>query len=79
MKRALSGLARVPARIAIILIKTYQKLVSPSLSPSCRFQPSCSQYAVAVIERDGALRGGMRALRRISRCHPLGRGGLDLP
>jgi hypothetical protein len=63
----------------IALIRGYRLMISPWLGSACRFHPSCSQYAVAVIERDGALRGGMRALRRISRCHPLGRGGLDLP
>ena len=63
----------------IALIRAYRLLISPWLGSACRFHPSCSQYAEAVIERDGALRGGLRALRRISRCHPLGRGGLDLP
>ena len=63
----------------IALIRAYRLLISPWLGSACRFHPSCSQYAVAVIERDGAWRGGMRALQRISRCHPLGRGGLDLP
>jgi len=61
------------------LIRGYRLMISPWLGSACRFHPSCSRYAAAVIERDGALRGGMRALRRISRCHPLGRGGLDLP
>lgn len=63
----------------IALVRGYRFLVSPWLGSACRFHPSCSQYAVAVIERDGALRGGMRALWRLARCNPLGRGGLDLP
>ena len=63
----------------IALVRGYRLVVSPWLGSACRFQPSCSQYAVAVIERDGALRGGMRALWRLARCNPLGRGGLDLP
>ena len=61
------------------LIRGYRLILSPWLGSACRFHPSCSQYAAVVIERDGALRGGVRALWRVARCHPLGRGGLDLP
>jgi len=63
----------------IALVRGYRLVISPWLGSACRFNPSCSQFAVAVIERDGAARGGLRALRRIARCHPLGGGGLDLP
>jgi putative membrane protein insertion efficiency factor len=63
----------------ISLIRAYRLVISPWLGSACRFNPSCSQFAVAVIERDGAVRGGFRALRRLARCHPLGGGGLDLP
>lgn len=77
LKRTLSGLARVPSRIAIILIRTYQKLVSPNLSPNCRFQPSCSQYAADSIARFGVIRGSWLGIKRIARCHPLHPGGFD--
>jgi putative membrane protein insertion efficiency factor len=63
----------------IALARGYRFAVSPWLGSACRFHPSCSQYAIAVIERDGALRGGLRALWRLARCNPLGRSGLDLP
>ena len=63
----------------IALVRGYRFAVSPWLGSACRYHPSCSQYAVAVIERDGVLHGGMRALWRLARCNPLGRGGLDLP
>ena len=63
----------------IAVARGYRLVVSPWLGSACRFHPSCSQYAVAVIEREGALRGGARALWRLVRCNPLGRGGLDLP
>jgi putative membrane protein insertion efficiency factor len=62
---------------AILLIKIYQKLVSPRLSPSCRFQPSCSQYAADSIGRFGVLRGSWLGIKRITRCHPLHPGGFD--
>ena len=61
------------------LIRAYQLGISPWLGPACRFHPSCSEYARIAIERDGVWRGGLRALRRLGRCHPLGGGGLDLP
>lgn len=60
-------------------IRVYQLALSPFLGSACRFHPSCSEYARIAIERDGAWRGGLRAVRRLSRCHPLGGGGLDLP
>lgn len=65
----------------IALVRAYQMALSPLLGPGkCRFYPSCSEYAVESIARDGAWRGGRSALSRLARCHPLsGRGGLDLP
>ena len=63
----------------IALVRAYRFVISPWLGSACRFHPSCSQYAITAIERDGAFRGGMRALWRLARCNPLGRGGLDLP
>lgn len=66
------------ARGAVILgIRAYQAVLSPWLGPACRFEPSCSEYAVEAVSRHGALRGGWLALRRIGRCHPLGGFGYD--
>ncbi len=64
-------------RLLILLVRAYQYGISPYLGSRCRFHPSCSQYAVTAIERFGALRGGWLALRRLGRCHPLGKGGYD--
>lgn len=64
-------------KISIILIKTYRHLISPLFPPSCRFQPTCSQYAIEAIERFGTLQGSWLAIKRISRCHPFHPGGYD--
>lgn len=64
-------------RLAVFLIRAYQRLLSPLLGPRCRFHPSCSQYALEAIERFGPYRGTWLALRRLSRCHPLNPGGED--
>jgi len=58
-------------------IGLYQQWVSPLLGQRCRFHPSCSSYAREAIERYGVARGGMRAVRRLARCHPLHPGGYD--
>jgi putative membrane protein insertion efficiency factor len=59
------------------LIRGYQLFISPVLAPSCRYLPSCSDYAAEAIERHGALAGTWLALRRIARCHPWGGSGYD--
>lgn len=59
------------------LIRFYQHAISPYLSPSCRYSPSCSQYGVEAIRRHGALKGGWLAVKRIARCHPWGGHGHD--
>lgn len=59
------------------VLRSYQLFVSPLLLPSCRFLPSCSEYAAEAIERHGARRGSVLALRRLARCHPWGRSGYD--
>lgn len=61
----------------ILLVRVYQRLVSPLLPPSCRFHPSCSAYAAGALERHGALRGGWLTARRLLRCHPWHPGGFD--
>jgi len=58
-------------------IKGYQYLISPLFPPSCRFTPTCSDYAIQAIETHGVLRGVVLALWRILRCHPFAKGGHD--
>jgi uncharacterized protein len=58
-------------------VRAYQLFVSPLLLTSCRYLPSCSEYAAEAIERHGALRGSVLALQRLARCHPWGGSGYD--
>lgn len=67
------------ARVALAGITAYRAVVSPLLGRHCRYMPSCSEYAAMAIEEWGAWRGGWLALRRVARCHPWSRTGLDLP
>lgn len=59
------------------LIQGYRVLISPLFPPTCRFHPTCSQYALEAIERFGVWRGSWMALTRILRCHPFHPGGYD--
>jgi len=61
----------------VALVRGYQLLVRPLVTPSCRFAPSCSEYARQAILRHGAIRGTSLALRRVARCHPWHPGGWD--
>lgn len=63
--------------VLISLLRFYKLALSPLLPPSCRFIPTCSEYAVDAIARYGASRGTLMALRRILRCHPFHPGGYD--
>ncbi len=63
--------------LALWLIRFYQRFISPGLPPSCRFEPSCSRYTYATIERFGLWRGGFLGLIRLCKCHPWHAGGLD--
>ena len=65
------------AKLIIFLIRVYQVMLSPFLGGACRFQPTCSAYAIEAVATHGALRGSLLAARRLSRCHPLGRSGFD--
>ena len=64
-------------RLLIALIRFYRKFISPLFPPRCRFYPTCSQYAVEAIEKKGAFKGSIMAVRRILRCHPFSKGGYD--
>jgi putative membrane protein insertion efficiency factor len=63
--------------IALALIRFWQLTLSRVLPPSCRFEPSCSQYGYEAITRYGFVRGGWLAVKRVSRCHPFNPGGYD--
>ena len=63
--------------LALWTLRTYKRCVSPLFPPSCRYVPTCSEYALEAVERFGILRGGLIAAWRILRCHPFVRGGYD--
>ena len=71
------------ARLLIVLVRLYQRLASPVLrllwGDVCRFEPSCSRYAVACLEAHGAVRGSLLSLARLCKCHPFHPGGYDPP
>lgn len=71
------AIAAVPRQVLVALVRAYQRWISPTLPPSCRFTPTCSQYAVEALTRHGALRGSWLALKRLGRCHPFHPGGHD--
>ncbi len=70
-------LLRLLTGLVILTIRTYQFAVRPLLIGSCKFSPSCSEYALIALERHGLVRGGALAARRLLRCHPFGPGGID--
>lgn len=67
----------VLARIVALPVRAYRLLLSPWVGHACRFQPTCSAYALEALERHGALRGSWLTVRRIGRCHPWGGWGYD--
>ncbi|MFO0357948.1 MAG: membrane protein insertion efficiency factor YidD [Sphingobacteriaceae bacterium] len=64
-------------KIAILFVKFYQAAISPLLPNSCRYTPTCSQYAIEAINKYGAIKGSWMGLKRILRCHPWGGHGYD--
>ena len=63
--------------LALWLMRGYKRWVSPAFPPSCRYVPTCSEYAMEAVERYGVLRGGVMAVWRVLRCHPFVKGGYD--
>lgn len=68
---------RLVAWVVALPIRFYRRFISPLLPPACRFEPSCSCYALEALERHGAAYGGWLTLRRLARCHPWGGWGSD--
>ena len=64
-------------KFVISAIRFYQREISPLSPPRCRYIPTCSQYALEAVEKYGAAKGGLLALRRLMRCHPFHKGGYD--
>lgn len=64
-------------RFILAILRFYKTHISPILPPSCRYQPTCSEYMMIAVERHGALKGFIMGLARLLRCHPLAKGGFD--
>ncbi|HLR10208.1 MAG TPA: membrane protein insertion efficiency factor YidD [Sporosarcina sp.] len=64
-------------KLLLVLIRFYQKAISPLTPPTCRFHPTCSRYGLEAIEIHGAWKGSWLMIRRISKCHPFHEGGFD--
>ena len=64
-------------RLGLLMVRGYQLLLSPFAGGACRFEPSCSAYAMEAIVEHGLVRGGWLAIRRVARCHPLSQPGFD--
>ncbi|HAY36025.1 MAG: membrane protein insertion efficiency factor YidD [Rhodothermales bacterium] len=75
----LKNLLYIPRLILIGLVRLYQLIISPHLGSSCRFTPTCSQYAIQALQQYGAMKGFLLAAHRIVRCNPWGGHGHDPP
>jgi uncharacterized protein len=70
-------ITRYPRSLAVTLLQAYKWAISPMFPPSCRYTPTCSEYAAEAIDRYGIVRGSAMAVWRLLRCHPFVRGGYD--
>jgi len=71
------GLMLLPRKVAVFLIRGYQQVISPLFPATCRFLPTCSQYAVEALSTYGIVKGGWLSLKRVVKCHPFHPGGYD--
>ncbi|MBT5019645.1 membrane protein insertion efficiency factor YidD [bacterium] len=79
-KSLLSRIFQLPATLLILSVKLYQCTLGPLfLGGHCRFEPSCSHYFIQAVEKYGAVKGGIKGILRICRCHPFCSGGYDPP
>lgn len=70
-------LSKIASALALGLVHFYRYCISPLKPPSCRYTPTCSEYAIQAIKKHGAVKGSWLALKRIGRCHPWGGHGYD--
>lgn len=77
VRRALRGALGLPRAGVLLLLRGYKRCISPLLPGACRFHPTCSEYCREAVERHGFVKGGWLGIRRLARCHPLGKGGFD--
>jgi putative membrane protein insertion efficiency factor len=77
LRRFVRAAAKLPSRLVVLLLRLYRLVISPLYGPTCRFYPTCSEYALIAVERHGVLRGGWLSVRRLVRCHPWNPGGVD--
>ncbi|MEI3376940.1 MAG: membrane protein insertion efficiency factor YidD [Coriobacteriales bacterium] len=73
----LHHVSSVPRRLAVSMVGFYRKYISPMFPPSCRYVPTCSEYAMIALQRYGFIKGSWMAIKRICRCHPWHPGGYD--
>lgn len=73
----ITQLMSLGANSFILLIRGYQRFISPLLGPHCRFTPTCSHYAIIALKRFGLIKGSWLTLKRVLKCHPLHEGGDD--
>jgi putative membrane protein insertion efficiency factor len=76
-RRLLSAVKWLFAQPFILLVRFYQVCISPLKPPSCRFTPTCSQYAIEALRKHGPIKGSYLTVRRLLRCHPWGGSGYD--
>lgn len=76
-KRSTTGFKQLCSLPLILLVKFYQYCISPFTTPSCRYTPTCSQYAVEALRKHGPLKGSWLTVKRLARCHPWGGSGYD--
>jgi uncharacterized protein len=79
MNRVAEEIWRLPRRVLVGLVRVYQWTLSPLIGRHCRFEPTCSAYFILAVQKYGAVRGTLRGVARIFRCHPFHPGGYDPP
>ena len=75
----LTLIVQLPGRLLVVLVRLYQRTISPLYGDVCRFEPSCSHYFIGAVKKHGALIGALKGFWRICRCNPFNKGGFDPP